>query len=410
MAIGKFHDENTGDVWGIVAQAIVGTLLAGSNLVIESAKKDGGVAVFRVDADGARLYNSRFDLVNEYSAGNSGQISLIPHIGFVGGLTTTTSPLLAYDEDGNVDGVLTASGDTITSAAKIDFDNLPNANWLMDMEGNVYFKGTVYATDGVFNGTVYAQDGEFTGTVNARDLQLDGTSISNVFQASQDENGELDYLQIGSITIDGKTGAITFAGGSTDIVQVEYALSSSGPWQSEWNDSWTDVEVWAHYSYDGGASWGPATRIQSVNGQDGEDGSDARVPSYIKSTYISQTKVVSPTITGDYVNATQAFRICDVDSDLDPTETYGFMGYATGKKIVVADGTLSTATSYGVALAGPDVTTTNGCIDFESEGAYVIVTDSGARVQCGSHNVTVTSSGVFIDGEKFSGASVAVFG
>jgi hypothetical protein len=48
----------------ISAPSSVGTLLAGENLIIESAKKDGGKSVFKVDADGAVLYNSKFDIVN----------------------------------------------------------------------------------------------------------------------------------------------------------------------------------------------------------------------------------------------------------------------------------------------------------------------------------------------------------
>lgn len=38
------------------APNLVGTLLASSNLVIES-EKDGDVAVFKIDADGTNLYN-----------------------------------------------------------------------------------------------------------------------------------------------------------------------------------------------------------------------------------------------------------------------------------------------------------------------------------------------------------------
>lgn len=408
MAIGKFQDENAGDVWGVVAPAIVGTLLAGSNLVIESAKKDGGVSVFRVDADGAKLYNSRFDLVNEYSAGSSGQISLIPHIGFVGGKTTSTTPLFSFDENGNPTGLKTVGGNTITSAANIKKDDLPNANFYVDMDGNAYFKGTVIATDGKFTGTVIAKDGSFTGVVNAKDLQLDGTSISNIFKAQPDEQGDLDYLQIGSITIDGKTGSISF-NGSTEIVQVQYALSASGPWQDEWNNSWNNVVVYARYSYDGGATWGAAIQIQSVNGQDGEDGSDARVPSYIKSTYIDSTRIMSPKLIGNDLYAVNAFHVGDVDSSGEPTGTeYGSFGYATGRKIV--NGGSGTETTYGVALAANNVSLRNGIITFESSGSYFIATDGGVRMQCDDHKVTCTPTGVYIDGQKFSGSATAVFG
>ena len=65
LAIGNFYDENLGDCWGIVAPNIVGTLLAGSNLVIESAKKDGGVAVFKMDAEGCVLHNSDFSVTSD---------------------------------------------------------------------------------------------------------------------------------------------------------------------------------------------------------------------------------------------------------------------------------------------------------------------------------------------------------
>ena len=410
MAIGKFHDENAGDVWGVVAPAIVGTLLAGSNLVIESSKKDGGVSVFRVDADGARLYNSRFDLVNEYSAGSSGQISLIPNIGFVGGKTTSTTPLFAFDEIGNPTGLKTVGGNTITSAANIKEDDLPNANFYVDMDGNAYFKGTVIATDGKFTGTVIAKDGSFTGAVNAKDLQLDGTSISNIFKAQPDEQGDLDYLQIGSITIDGKTGSISF-NGSTEIVQVQYALSASGPWQDEWNNSWTNRVVYARYSYDGGATWGSAIQIQSVNGQDGDDGSDANVPSYIQATYIAKTEIKSPTITGNDICALRAFTVGDLD---DPN---GFMGIAKGRTIIDDGWGTSTATTYGVAMsAGSSLS--SGVITFDSTGNYVIATDSGVRMTyndgANRHELTVTKNGCFADGKAIGtgvgGNVVAVWG
>lgn len=81
MAIGKFHDDNLGDCWGIVAPMIVGTILAGERLVIESAKKDGGIAVFRVDEDGCQLFNTDFNVQKTNSNNTTTQISLNPDIG-----------------------------------------------------------------------------------------------------------------------------------------------------------------------------------------------------------------------------------------------------------------------------------------------------------------------------------------
>lgn len=130
MAIGKFHDDNLGDCWGIVAPRIVGTILAGSSLVIESAKKSGGNAVFRMDADGCRLYNCDFTV----NASNT-QIALNPYIGMAIG----TNPVYKYDEE--------------TQTYSVDEDN---AKLWADTEGNLHLKGTLHGANGDFTGTVTA--------------------------------------------------------------------------------------------------------------------------------------------------------------------------------------------------------------------------------------------------------------
>ena len=133
IAIGYFHDTNLGNCWGIVAPNIVGTLLAGNNLVIESAKKDGGTSVFRVDADGCVLYNSSFDIV---SKNKKTQISLDPQYGIVIG---------DYP-------VYSVSGTSKT------VDESKSRFWV-DTNGNLYFKGTLKATNGEFDGKVTAREG-----------------------------------------------------------------------------------------------------------------------------------------------------------------------------------------------------------------------------------------------------------
>lgn len=130
MAIGKFHDENLGDCWGIVAPRIVGTILAGSSLIIESAKKSGGNAVFRMDADGCHLYNCDFTV----NSGNT-QISLNPYIGIAIG----TYPVYTYDEE--------------SGTYEVDEDN---AKLWADTSGNLHLKGTLHGANGDFTGTVTA--------------------------------------------------------------------------------------------------------------------------------------------------------------------------------------------------------------------------------------------------------------
>ncbi len=188
MAIGKFSDPNLGECWGIVAPNLVGTLLAGENLVIESSKKDGGVAVFRVDADGARLYNSHFDLANEYVSGGIrkvGRISLHPSIGIVSGSAANVDSLYAYDSRGNIIGVRATDGTVLTNIAGMG-SKTPAASFWADMNGDVYMRGTVYATDGIFQGTVQASkfldangnDMMSGGKFKEEYLTLDGISLN----------------------------------------------------------------------------------------------------------------------------------------------------------------------------------------------------------------------------------------
>ena len=403
MAIGQFQDTNLGTLWGIVAPSIVGTLLAGENLVIESTKKDGQTAVFRVDGDGAKLYNSLFDLINKYTYNgktNVGQISLNPTVGLISGNTTAENSFFSYDDAGNIVGVKTVNGNTVKYINELTSDDRPQTKFWVDMEGNVYFDG-----NGTFNG-----DGNFSGTVNAIDFKLNGTSITNIFKAETTDDGYV--LKIGNITIDGETGEITF-NGSAEIVQVRYstdktAIIPSG-WSTTWNSSWsnTSTVVYAIYSYDGGSTWTTPMIIQSKNGT---NGSDASVPSYITRTKITTTEIESPNITGNYIRALRAFLVGD---------NYGFMGYAQGAKVDESSLT-GTTTTHGVALAASDVMSSadfqnnGGIITYETQGHYIIATTDGVRLQAGSSNLVLTQNGLYLNGAALGAGEgtqvVAVWG
>ncbi len=134
LAIGNFYDKNLGDCWGVVAPNIVGTLLAGSNLVIESAKQDGGVAVFKVDAEGCILHNSNFSVTSDTTKTH---ILIDPEHGFIIG----TYPLFNLNA---------RAGNVIDDSKKLFY---------ADTEGNLILKGTVYASAGEFTGKVTATSG-----------------------------------------------------------------------------------------------------------------------------------------------------------------------------------------------------------------------------------------------------------
>ena len=308
MAIGHFKDSNVTDengnpidLWGIVAPSVVGTLLAGQNLVIESAKKSGDVAVFRVDAEGARLYNSRFDLVNDLSSGNNGQISLIPDIGLVGGVSTVSKPMINTVD--NVTGIALSDGSVVHDLSSIAKDNLPNASFCLDMMGNAYFKGTVYATDGEFSGTVHATDGDFSGKIKAATLEgtllgANGGEIKGVSLGIGGTNYDNFVVDSdGNVTMNGNivlNGSISWSSSP-----VQYQFSVDG--KTNWHTIMTANDMYRRDSLDGGKTWGEPYQFRGVNGKDGqngEDGSDATVPTYITETVIDRYTIMAPNVYG----------------------------------------------------------------------------------------------------------------
>ena len=196
LAIGQMKTEDGGIMSGVIADSLIGKLLAGNSLIIESAKKDGDISVFRVDGNGASLHNAIFDIYN----GNQVQITLNPYSGFAIG----KYPLY--------------SGDEYT----IDEDN---ASFWVDINGNVHIKGTLEGCDGKFSGELVAASGRFKGIVQASDYQdLNGRSMltsSYKFSPTYLElrgltisNGSKNTLVIdsaGNITMDGN---ITLGSGS----------------------------------------------------------------------------------------------------------------------------------------------------------------------------------------------------
>lgn len=353
MAIGKFEDPYLGEQYGICAPAIMGTIIAGNKLWIRSSTEHGGVAEFQVDGAGARLYNAKFDLCNDDGLGNTGHISLNPELGIVGGIDKTGAPLFGSGEDGSVYGVLTTHGDTLTRIreGEVNYINpadLPRVNFWVDMYGNTYFRGTVYATDGEFSGTVYAENGTFNGTVNATDGVFNGTvyakngEFSGTIKAASLEgniqvnnaSADEDYgwligagIKVPSesnpaFTVD-KNGDVTTAGSITmdgDIVFGEnstitwntsnlpyrsmFSVDGSGTPKTEpdgWHAEMDEQDKYRCDSYDGGKTWGAAYQFR---GENGEPGSDANVNwANVKAALSSTAAIRASIITIDSVGA-----------------------------------------------------------------------------------------------------------
>lgn len=382
----KVHE---GSGYGIAAPYLVGTILAGANLIIESAKKDGTTAVFRVDADGARMYNSIFDLVKDYSAGGTnanGVISLNPGVGFVGGKDTTSNPLFSHDDDGNVNGVYTSNGSIMNDLTTFNKDDLPNPNFWIDMLGNAYFKGTIYATDGVFSGALKAATGTFSGELKAASGEFSGTVRASKFIGTMDaSDGELigpaiyvPSKESPNFSVD-SSGNVTIRGGNISFSALDQST------QDTINDK-----------VDAGT-------VDSMI-----DAKMPTLPEYIKSTYIDFSQVATPTLIANYVRTLGQFQVGY--GSKDAFSPIGYMGEAIGSEGIYGGGS---RTTYGIAMS-----TSSGSIDTTTNANYVIVTDAGVRMSSGTQNngaaLYVTSGGAYVQqpgqAAQKIGSGKAVFG
>ena len=175
IGIGEFVDKNLGSIFGIIAPAIVGTILAGSQLVIESEKQDGGVAVFKMDVEGCSLHNASFNLYGS----TGGRIDLGAIFGIVAGADKNT--LFYYDSNGQPTGVRTSNNKSITSIADLDSGDKPNANFWLDMNGNAYFRGNIIATAGSIGGWTIADSYLYSGSGSTRVALNGGTSVYSLY-------------------------------------------------------------------------------------------------------------------------------------------------------------------------------------------------------------------------------------
>ena len=185
-AIGKIK---IGDAWvyGIVAEAIVGHLLAGNNLIIESEKKDdSGVSVFKVDGEGASLHNAVFDVYN----GTHTHLSINPYFGIAIG----HYPVYSESDDGEY---------------VVDDDN---AVFWVDLNGDLHIKGTLEV----------GSNGYFGGIIRALDFQdLNGNSMMINPDNDDDYKFKADYLDLKGITVRDNYGNITFQVDSNGNVSID---------------------------------------------------------------------------------------------------------------------------------------------------------------------------------------------
>lgn len=298
MAIGAIPAEGGGKLYGIVGQYVVGKILAGNNLVIESEALAGENPVFRVDGMGAQLHNASFDLIRA----SGGRIGLDPNFG----ITAGSGDYFSRDDNGFINGLKLKDGSVVKNLSEVDWSkqnkewkNPPKANFWVDMNGDVYLNGRIHADEGYFSGTVYATDGQFDGVIKAQDfLDKDGNSMLT-------NEGKFDpnYLDLMGITVRNDNGDVVLTidqGGIkfTNTTEYQYAESSSGPWHSTKKPG----DRFRRESTDGGRTWSEAIQFDSKP-----------LPGYITEVGITKTTIESPTISAGEI----------IGSTIRGTEIYG---------------------------------------------------------------------------------------
>lgn len=259
MAIGHIHDEELGDLWGVIADSIVGKLLAGENLIIMGTDSTGKKTLFRVDGSGMYAYNSRFWMEST----NGGAFAVDPSFGLGLG---QGNPFVVGD-DGTI---MPKCIDPATGELKLDKDGFPvGMNFWAGMDGQVYVRGKVFATGG-----------EFIGTVKAQDFLLpSGDTMVSIL--NKDKKIKSDWLDLMGINIKNAAGQTVMTIDQTGVKfgtgfsPVKYQYSVNGT--SGWHDTMTANDKYRRESYDGGGTWAPGYQFKGTDGKNGNNGSDASV-------------------------------------------------------------------------------------------------------------------------------------
>ena len=229
LAIGKFKDTNVGDTWGIAAPNITGTLFAGKNLVIENTvtNKDGTKVVkqFKVDESGAWLNNSALYFAQDLIEGKTGgKMILDPMYGFAAG----NKDLFAGEGKNIKPSFIGENGEMLydtlyenknPDGTMVKIQVPKNSSFFFNINnGNSYFKGDIYATNGYFAGTINAQN-IIAGTLNGNVIQ------NGTINAGDKLTGDIQLPQMYKNVIEAVNECIKFQEtvGGGKLVQINQA-------------------------------------------------------------------------------------------------------------------------------------------------------------------------------------------
>lgn len=304
MAIGhivdpKFatDDNPMGDLWGIVADNLVGDAMIGRQFSFYGQDPSGDNITFRFDGQGLYSYNAR-----QYWHGQSDSFAMLdPDYGFM--LGTEGNPL-AVGDDGKVrPSCIDANGNIIfeDDVNKNGIHIPVGMNLYMDKNGKLYTRGEMFANNFCF----IDGSGDVKTILSNVQNDLDATKKMSKFDLS-----DVDVIDLGGMILDGRDGStgIRFKPGY-EPVKYQFSTSISGPW----HDTMQANDQFRRDSLDGGTTWGDPYKFTGTDGRDGKDGKDGvvnynRVNEILKKTYgISTTEITGESIGSPYIYGAQIY-------------------------------------------------------------------------------------------------------
>ena len=188
LAIGKIKTDPNADIYtmGVVAESLIGNIIIGNKLTIESTGTDPItgetlVKLFKVDENGAFMRNSIIAM--EGSKGN--KMLFDPNFGCSYGDNTTF-----YDEDGTLKYGFMDYTDPDNIKIKLDDDGFPTgSSFFYDIDGNkAYFRGDIYAQNGYFKGDVVCK------TLDCTEATVVGLTVGD--NITMGENARITWAQV----------------------------------------------------------------------------------------------------------------------------------------------------------------------------------------------------------------------
>jgi len=161
LALGAVS-TNDGIKYGLVAQVIVGNLIAGNTLTISNTREDGKPTNFILDQTGATLYNSSFTIEN------------------------AKAKVLLNPDDAKIFRI-----------QKNESTGWADKFWV-DVEGNVHFSGDLSGATGTFSGALSGATGTFSGDISGASGRFTGT----IFADKLDGSVKVSYNQLTDIPAD----------------------------------------------------------------------------------------------------------------------------------------------------------------------------------------------------------------